>query len=485
MKKLPSYRHRLLIASALMAATLAGGARAAPVTAWRTFRATTATVVDSGQGTNAPVFGNTTTTAASSRFIGYFAPQTLARVGDRISLTYEVSFNDAVGVVNGGDNFRYALFDSNGETVPTTVNTASAGSTDTNGFLGYWAGVKTGSGTDGSLRERFDTTNNDPLANATATSIGSIDGTNVPIAGAVNGVGTAPLYHGELTITRTMTGVDLSGSFGGNGGSNTFYASEPTPISFTYGAVGFLNGNGLSADQVLFQNVDVSYIPAAETLTLEILAVGPHAGAMRLVNKTDAAIDFSYYEIRSDAGSLDAVGWRSLDDQSPISPPLGWGESPASDEHLLSEALILGKTTLAPGAALPLGRGYAGPTNDLRLGVGDGVNRLYFGDVVLVQPGDFDGDGDVDAADLARWKDGVSLTGDFADADFDGDSDGADFLAWQRNLSASSAAPWQAIVPEGGSWQLIVNATVLLFMTRAHLSSLTRRDLAVLLLQRR
>jgi hypothetical protein len=51
--------------------------------------------------------------------------------------------------------------------------------------------------------------------------------------------------------------------------------------------------------------------------------------------------------------------------------------------------------------------------------------------------GDFDGDGDVDAMDLARWTTGFSLNDD-ADANVDGDSDGADFLAWQRNLGAHS-----------------------------------------------
>ena len=50
-------------------------------------------------------------------------------------------------------------------------------------------------------------------------------------------------------------------------------------------------------------------------------------------------------------------------------------------------------------------------------------------------PGDFDYDGDVDAADLTHWKGDAGLNGD-SDADGDGDSDGADFLIWQRNVGA-------------------------------------------------
>lgn len=253
----------LLSISALLA--LAPPAAATPVTTWRTFKASPSTVVDSGQGTNDPVIGNTTTTSTATRIIGYFTPQTLVNVGDKISLTFLVGFNDAAGVTNSGDNFRYALFDRNNEAVPAAENIASAGSGDTNGFLGYWAGVMTGSGTNGSLRERFDTSNNDMFANASASAnlaTPPITGTATPMAGQVNGAGTLTLYAGQMTLTRTVAGVDLAGSFSGNGGANTFAASDSTPISLTYSAVGFLNAGGISADQVIFQDVDVSYTAA-------------------------------------------------------------------------------------------------------------------------------------------------------------------------------------------------------------------------------
>jgi hypothetical protein len=259
-------------------------AQAAPVSIWRTFKAAPTTVVDSGQGTSSPVIGNTTTTSSAARIIGYFTPQTLASVGDKITMTFTVSFNDATGVGNGGDNFRYALFDLNGESAPAAENTAGNGSADTNNFLGYWAGVMTGSGANGSLRERFDTTNNDMFANASATAnlvTPPITGSNVAIAGQVNGTGTPTLYTGVFTITRTASGVDLSGSFSGNGGSNTFAASEATPISLTYGAVGFLNGSGISADQVILRDVDVTYTPIPEASGLVLMSVAIAGGLAR------------------------------------------------------------------------------------------------------------------------------------------------------------------------------------------------------------
>jgi enterochelin esterase family protein len=73
-----------------------------------------------------------------------------------------------------------------------------------------------------------------------------------------------------------------------------------------------------------------------------------------------------------------------------------------------------------------------------------------------VVEGDFNGDGAVDAADLARWQSGVGkATGAVrldGDADGDRDVDGADFLLWQRQAGAP-AAPVSA--PEPGAAALI------------------------------
>jgi hypothetical protein len=75
---------------------------------------------------------------------------------------------------------------------------------------------------------------------------------------------------------------------------------------------------------------------------------------------------------------------------------------------------------------------------------------------------DFDGDGDVDANDLAVWQTHSGIDG-WADADLDGDSDGEDFLVWQRRLSA---APTQSAVPEPASAALILAAVISAAATR-------------------
>ncbi len=69
--------------------------------------------------------------------------------------------------------------------------------------------------------------------------------------------------------------------------------------------------------------------------------------------------------------------------------------------------------------------------------------------------GDFDGDGDVDAADLARWEGDFGLNGD-SDDDGDGDSDLADLLAWQRGFGAGSPVSASSLVPEPSSALLML-----------------------------
>jgi hypothetical protein len=70
----------------------------------------------------------------------------------------------------------------------------------------------------------------------------------------------------------------------------------------------------------------------------------------------------------------------------------------------------------------------------------------------VVRAGDFDADGDVDAADLPKWSAGFGKTAGAlhaeGDADFDGDVDGADFLRWQRQVGQSSTVAAIATVPE-------------------------------------
>jgi cytochrome c peroxidase len=66
------------------------------------------------------------------------------------------------------------------------------------------------------------------------------------------------------------------------------------------------------------------------------------------------------------------------------------------------------------------------------------LTSSLFSDPFVNVPGDFDGNGEVNGADLAVWQNSLGVD-DLADADDDGDSDGRDFMIWQRNLGMT----WQ------------------------------------------
>ncbi|MAT69996.1 MAG: hypothetical protein CMJ58_10790 [Planctomycetaceae bacterium] len=80
--------------------------------------------------------------------------------------------------------------------------------------------------------------------------------------------------------------------------------------------------------------------------------------------------------------------------------------------------------------------------------------------LIALNEADFNGDGAVNAADLAAWQTAYGID-DTADANADGVSDGSDFLAWQRNVGAVASVAWATTaVPEPASLWLAASAVV-------------------------
>lgn len=73
--------------------------------------------------------------------------------------------------------------------------------------------------------------------------------------------------------------------------------------------------------------------------------------------------------------------------------------------------------------------------------------------------GDYDADGDVDAADLVVWRNAFGtatiLFGSGADGNYDGKIDASDFTVWRDNLGATRTGPMAMVVPEPSNMKML------------------------------
>ena len=85
-------------------------------------------------------------------------------------------------------------------------------------------------------------------------------------------------------------------------------------------------------------------------------------------------------------------------------------------------------------------------------------------------PGDFDGNGLVESADLARWQNGLGITSgaEISDGDGNGDGivDGDDFLVWQRNVGSVSPATSETAIPEPTTLPIFLGSLVYFAISR-------------------
>jgi T5SS/PEP-CTERM-associated repeat protein len=191
-------------------------------------------------------------------------------------------------------------------------------------------------------------------------------------------------------------------------------------------------------------------MPGADVLMLENLSFAPSSLLSFQLNGESSSEDFS---------PLEVMGQATLAGQLKVQLVDGYAPQLGDTYNLLSTTSAItgtfGTESLpALGAGLQWDVDYS--TTSLTLSVVSGPGNF---------PADFDGDGDVDGADLNEWKPGFgkltgALKGD-GDADADGDVDGSDFLAWQRQLgSGPPATPAVGAVPEPSTVALLAAALV-------------------------
>lgn len=220
-------------------------------------------------------------------------------------------------------------------------------------------------------------------------------------------------------------------------------------------------------DEVRFGLTAADVIPSIERLTLEVDVA---SGIITLKNETAESFDLDYLEIASEGGSLIPANWDSLSSNPSFptgnSDGTGWEEGQNNGANQLIESYLLGASTIAPNDEIVLGNAFnpAG-ARDLVLGFHlDSAGAEVVGGIVeyVGVPGllaDFDGDGDVDSADLTDPADGWT-------ARYGADLDGSDFLQWQREFGMSAALGSVAIVPEPTSVALISTTLLAIVLCR-------------------
>ena len=146
-----------------------------------------------------------------------------------------------------------------------------------------------------------------------------------------------------------------------------------------------------------------------------------------------------------------------------VTEPAAWGLTNWFDPAapgLNPGAIFYNKNRIVPNPDQYLFWDKIHPTAAVHSILGDYAKLLLDG-----TPGDFDTDGEVDAADFVLWRGGFGLRnapGRQGNADGDGDVDGADFLAWQRRVGSdviTQVMPGRAsVTPEPSAALLFVSA---------------------------
>ncbi len=210
-------------------------------------------------GTASPTWGDgTTDNADASSIYSPIAPITLANPGDKVVLSGSA---EMFGISPGtaGSIFRFGLFNVN----------ASA---NTNGWLGYFVQSAAPGGT-GSLQER----NIGNTTSFTSASSGTTSLQTLPVVGSAI---SSAVYNFSFTLERdALSGLSITTSLVRISDSVEFAGAgftDPTvnPGAFTFDRVGFQGTTDLNADQIQFNNVDVTFTAVPEPSAALLGAMG-------------------------------------------------------------------------------------------------------------------------------------------------------------------------------------------------------------------
>ena len=203
-----------------------------------------------------------------------------------------------------------------------------------------------------------------------------------------------------------------------------------------------------------FQIVEVTGAPP-----VLILEINTDTGVGIVKNTTGGDIDFDFYEITSDpSASLNLAGWNSIQETGQNGFPKGDGSGNGWEKlgganlgnDLLAEQFLNGESSLADGESFSLGNIFdtsSGVEEDIKFQYTDLNTFTRSGLVKFVtgtDPGDFDGDGNVDGNDFLTWQRGAHSTSDLND--------------WKANFGGGGSLSASTSVPEPSSLLLLLLA---------------------------
>ncbi|BBO30819.1 hypothetical protein [Lacipirellula parvula] len=285
-----------------------------------------------------------------------------------------------------------------------------------------------------------------------STTLGALNLANfTPVGGTWQTANSSANRISQLNPSGTL---NLAGG-GSQALGNVFQA--PTPVAL-----------GDATEDLAFTYTDggvtrtgvINYIGSQKVNNLTLL-VDPATGQTQIRNTSNFPISLDGYTVASTFGALDTAQWSSLDDQNAAGGD--WQEANVNVNRI-SELKFGGSVNLSTNQSLPIGSAYneTSGKKDLTfqfLLSGEATARtgaVVYGTITAPSvPGDFDGNGLVNAADLTKWKSDYGVNAN-SDANGDGKSDGADFLIWQRNFGAGAATVASAAVPEPSTAALLL-----------------------------
>jgi autotransporter-associated beta strand protein len=377
-------------------------------------------------------------------------------------------------------------------------NLFSGAASVTGGSLNI-AGNGNALGTGALTLDNVDVVTNAGFTNSSLTVANGVDFAISGAAGSGGAFGT-PNLSGSGTINLTTDIVDKWIAIGGNAGyagtvnvGTAGQAGTFTNLRFTSGGAGFSNGNwsgtvfnilgattlsnrqGGNVD--LAQVIQIGEIHAADPLAIINSFLGGSTAvptnwiigglgtnsdfAGILANGAGTAPSTSELHLtKVGAGTLDLTGVSTYTgDTAVFGGTLRVTNAFFADASIVRintggvlnldtsstldtiGALILNGVSVAPGV---WGGAGSGAANISPLLSGTGTLMV----TTKAIPGDFDGNGTVNGADLTIWQTAFATTS-LGDADGDFDSDGGDFMIWQRNLGQSfPVTPAGGAVPE-------------------------------------